>query len=921
MLSHQLLTRKDIGKTARYYQDSADDYYAKTMDATCWQGLGADQLGLQGAVDPVRFRELLAGKIDEQTHIGRDSIRSDSKIRLGIDLTFSAPKSVSLQALVYGDIDIIKAHEQAVKRAIEMAETRACARKKVQGQSMIETTGNLVVAKFRHETSRAQDPQLHTHAIVLNMTKRSDGHWRALKNDDIIQSTRFLGAIYNSELAAGLQKLGYHLKFGRDGNFDLAHISREQIEAFSHRSKEVSDRLMEQGLIRTTATSRQKQQAALSSRQKKVSLDRETLHQSWQNQAKALGISFKKIPHQKQSTQSNTFVPAEEAATQSLQYAIEHLTERQSIVFERELMDVALQHAVGQANWTDLDKEITRKIETGELIQEAPTYYSSEDMKIESSAPLTRNQWVDSLVKKGTPQQQAKKEINDAILQGMLVQSEVRFTTPDALKQEQTILQLEREGRDRFQPILANEKVHALLQHSDLNKGQKSAAALILSTTNQVVGIQGYAGTGKSHMLDKTKQLIEAAGFKVHALAPYGNQVKALQELNVKANTLASFIRGKEKDIDAKTVLVIDEAGVVPTRLMKKVLQLSEKAGSRVVLLGDTAQTKAIEAGRPFDQLQAAGMQTALMDTIQRQQNLELKTAVELAAQGHSALALNHVQHIHEIKDHQARRHAISKDYVQLSSDDRVRTIIVTGTNEARREINKQVRIGLKLEGAGIVCHTLNRRDTTRAERMYAKHYRIGDFIQPERDYPRCGLIRGVLYRIEDSSIGNRLMIRSMENRQTVEFNPMTHRKLSVYEADKKELSSGDVVRITRNNKDLDIANGDRFKIASVSHNQIIITNDQRTLTLDLKQPLHMDYGYTTTVHSSQGLTADRVLIDVHAQSRTTAKDAFYVALSRARFETKIYTNDKNNLPISINRSNTKFAALDLVKKERQKTF
>ncbi len=918
MLSHQLLTRKDIGKTARYYQDSADDYYAKTMDATCWQGAGAEQLGLQGAVDPERFRELLAGKIDEQTQIGRNSIRSDSKIRLGIDLTFSAPKSVSLQALVYGDIEIIKAHEQAVERAIEMAETRAAARKKIQGKSMIETTGNLVVAKFRHETSRAQDPQLHTHAIVLNMTQRKDGQWRALKNDEIIQSTRFLGAIYNSELAAGLQKLGYHLKFGRDGNFELAHITREQIEAFSHRSKEVVAKLIEQGLDRTTATSQQKQRAALSSRQKKVSLDRETLHQTWQNQAKALGISFKKIPHQKQNAQSNEHVPAEEAATQSLQYAVEHLTERQSIVFERELMDTALQHAVGRAKWTDLEKEITRKIEKGELIQEAPLYCSSEEMDSVSSEPLTRSQWVDSLVKTGIPRQKAKIEINDAILQGMLVQSEVRFTTREALKREKTILQLESEGRNRLQPILTNEKAHALLQHSDLNKGQQAAAALILSTTNQVVGVQGYAGTGKSHMLDKTRQLIEAGGFEIRALAPYGNQVKALQELNVKANTLASFIRGKEKDIDAKTVLVIDEAGVVPTRLMEKVLKLAEKAGSRVVLLGDTAQTKAIEAGRPFDQLQAAGMQTALMDTIQRQKNLELKKAVELAAQGHSALALNHVHHIHEIKDNQARQHAIAKEYVQLSSNDRAQTIIVTGTNEARREINKQVRIGLKLEGTGVTCDTLSRRDTTRAERMYAKHYRVGDFIQPERDYLRCGLMRGVLYRIEDSSIGNRLMVRSMENQQTIEFNPMTHRKLSVYEPDKKELSSGDVVRITRNDKDLDIANGDRFKIASMSPNQIIITNGQRTVNLDPKQPLHLDYAYATTVHSSQGLTADRVLIDAHAQSRTTAKDVFYVALSRARFETTIYTNDRSNLPFSISRDNTKFAALELVKRKIQ---
>ncbi|MCX7116922.1 MAG: conjugative relaxase, partial [Legionellales bacterium] len=179
MLSHKLLTRKDIGKAANYYLDAVDDYYAKTLDSTAWQGKGAVVLGLEGAIESERFRELLAGRIDSHISINRASIRSDSKTRLGIDLTFSAPKSVSLQALVYGDIEIIKAHEYAVERAIEMAETRAQARKKIQGQSMIEVTGNLVVGKFRHETSRAQDPQLHTHAIVMNLTQRSDGQWRA----------------------------------------------------------------------------------------------------------------------------------------------------------------------------------------------------------------------------------------------------------------------------------------------------------------------------------------------------------------------------------------------------------------------------------------------------------------------------------------------------------------------------------------------------------------------------------------------------------------------------------------------------------------------------------------------------------------------------------------------------------------------
>jgi hypothetical protein len=349
---------------------------------------------------------------------------------------------------------------------------------------------------------------------------------------------------------------------------------------------------------------------------------------------------------------------------------------------------------------------------------------------------------------------------------------------------------------------------------------------------------------------------------------------------------------------------------------MEKVLQLAEKAGSRVVLLGDTAQTKAIEAGRPFDQLQAAGMQTALMGDIQRQKNADLKKAVEFAAQGDSKQALRQVPDVLEIKDPILRQTRIAKDYVQLSADDRARTIIVTGTNEARREINKQVRIGLALQGMGLECDTLIRRDTTRAERMYAKHYRVGDLIQPEKNYPRCGLERGVLYRVEDTDVGNRLIVRSMDNQQKIAFNPMTYGKLSVYESDKKELSAGDFVRITRNDKDLDLANGDRFKVCSVMPDTITLANDHREVKLDPKQALHLDYAYATTVHSSQGLTADRVLIDAHAQSRTTAQDVFYVALSRARFEAKIYTNDKANLPNAVSRESMKFTALNLLKEK-----
>ncbi|MDP3613767.1 MAG: MobF family relaxase, partial [Rubrivivax sp.] len=269
MLSHQVLTRQDIGDVASYYGDAADDYYAKEGEAQVWQGKGAEALGLQGEVDRDRFRDLLAGRIDPDGPSVRQGTRDDAKTRIGIDLTFSAPKSVSIHALVGGNAAMIAAHDKAVAAALQAAEAMAQARTKVGGKSRLETTGNLVIAKFRHETTRAQDPELHTHAVVMNLTQRADGQWRALKNDEIIKATKYLGSVYRSELAAELQRQGHELRMGREGMFELASMSREQIMAFSQRSQQIEAALAAKGLTREDATTSQLQQATMQTRERK----------------------------------------------------------------------------------------------------------------------------------------------------------------------------------------------------------------------------------------------------------------------------------------------------------------------------------------------------------------------------------------------------------------------------------------------------------------------------------------------------------------------------------------------------------------------------------------------------------------------------------------------------------------------------
>lgn len=1141
MLSVHVMSRQDVERAASYYEDGEDDYYAKDSDAHQWHGEGAAALGLSGPVDSETFRALLAGEVNGRQV--RMSVRRDSKQRIGLDMTFSAPKSVSMQALIHGDKAIIEAHDRAVAAAIKRAETLAQARSKINGKTRVENTGNLIVAAFRHETNREQDPQLHTHAVVMNLTQRRDGQWRALRNDEIVKSTKVLGALYRAELARELTRAGYELRHDRDGLFELAHISRAQVAAFSTRAAQVEAQLAGQGLTRDTATADQKQVATLATRASKRNIDRDELHARWVEHAQSLGIQFDVRRHGL-TPLARVIVeaPAREGAERALRYAIAHLTERQSIVGERELFDVAVRHGMGAVRLDDVEQAADRLVQSGFLIREQPRYRpagephaearpvawwadylanramgraaerdyfeqsrdvmaepttsqfvrdaimelekgtaiaalrdletvddlmrqrdadyyersrdlmaepetssfvrqsilaleqepptsalakinmlgnlaflraleegylpeardaqqrenapdyfeASCDLMVDPATPAFVRQAIDELERSAPPDalrdldalasltelrmatrsrdlmaepatsqfvrdaifaleqrpadearreintlghlmlrravedgflpevrddeqrsalRRAKAQVQHAITVGGLVAVEGRYTTQTAIDREVATLRLESKGRGAVAPIMSGEQARAHLAGVRLNDGQRAAAEMIVTTGNRVVGVQGFAGTGKSHMLDEAKRMMEGAGFRFVALAPYGSQVKALRELGVESKTLASFLAAKDKGLDSRTVVVLDEAGVVPARQMARTLEVIEQAGARVVLVGDKAQTKAIEAGRPFDQLQRAGMTVAGMTQIQRQQDQHLRRAVELAAEGRPSASLAHIASITEIADDSRRRSAVAEHYVALP--DRDRTLIVSGTNEARREINHQVRVGLGLAGKGAEYDTLIRRDTTQAERRHAKNYRLGDIIQPERDYARIGLKRGALYRVIDTGPGNRLTVRDAHGSEH-RFSPMQAGKLSVYQPERAELSRGDRVRITRNDAALDLANGDRFTVAALARDKVTLTDGKRTVELPAGRPLHLDHAYATTVHSSQGLTSDRVLIDAQTTSRTTARDVYYVAISRARHEARIYTNDREHLPVAIERENEKYAALSI---------
>ncbi len=959
---------------AAHYFSCADDYYAKENPGE-WQGEGARYLGLSGPIERAQLARLLDGQLPNGERIQTTFDASEKKKRMGLDLTFSAPKSVSMQALVAGDREVSAAHDRAVTRALEQVEQLAEARKKVKGKSYRERTGNMVIAKFRHEMSRAKDPQLHTHSVILNMTRRADGAWRALSNEDIFRVQHELDAIYKAELAKGLQALGYSIRLVDDkGNFELAHISREQIEAFSARSRVIEEALANEGKTRASASTLERQVIALATRPRKDESEREIVKHYWVEKSRELGIDYGtrarldgrsydvngSREHGRPPEIANTIgrpgdrvnpridgrdrdwddtgkrdrvcatsLPAGLTPAQAVvQYAIRHLSEREAVVRESILMASALRRAVALAGPEDVRAEIKRLVGQGALIEAVPAYRMADR---KDGPALSIAGWTSYLQElKACSSKQAQRYITTAIKRGSLVALEKRYTTQQGLAREKAILAIERTGRGAVAPILELAVVRSVLEQSTLNAGQRSAVETIVATSNRFVGIQGDAGTGKTYTVNQAVALIQQAsvytergGYRTVALAPYGNQVKALKSEGLEAHTLASFLRSKDKPVDNKTIIILDESGVVGARQMQQLMRTVEQAGARMVLIGDTKQTEAIEAGKPFAQLQQDGMQTARISEIQRQKDHELKTAVGHAAESRVTQSLAHLKHVEQLEEPTRRHRAIVSDYMSLTEAERRETLIVAGTNEARREINTMVRESLALTGNGCEFETLSRVDMTQAQRRFAPSYQPGMAIQPEKDYVKVGLMRGETYRVREALPGNALVL-SRQDGTMMTINPRKVTQLSVYRLERTELSVGDTVRINRNDAGRDLTNGDRMRVAGVIGGVVRLESVEqregapvRTLELPTSRALHLEHAYASTVHSSQGLTNDRILIALDTKSRTTSMNLYYVAISRARYEARIYTDSVKSLPAAIARRFDKTTAL-AIQRERE---
>ncbi len=708
----------------------------------------------------------------------------------------------------------------------------------------------------------------------------------------------------------------------------------ESAEGFSTRRAEIEAAVAERGGGNTADDQRLAQRAALMTRAAKRDVDRDVLRESWQRQAEGLGFDAKALVAEAGAREAgrdaekeagrgiaagpgtgNGAMPgaALEAgpgvpdgapmspAGAAVEWAVAHLSEREAVFARTNLLAAALAHGPGAAAIGDIEREVAARETAGTL--------------------------------------------HAARLPG----AEGLLTTDRAVADEHETIALMRAGERRGAQPMRARAVDKALRGGPLTHGQKEAVKLIVAAKDRTVGVQGYAGTGKTTMLRRARGLLEKKGYEVRGLAPSASAARTLEgEAGIGSETLQRFLaryagvaegrmtRKGEKEMRsafAKTALVVDEGSLASTVQAQNLLRIADALRiPRVVLVGDAKQLDAVDAGKPFAQLQAAGMKTAVMDEIMRQRVPALKEAVEASLAGDVARAFDKLgENVAEVKPDNLAGAAAAR-WLALSPEERAHAGLMAPSHGLRGDINAIVRARLvrdgTVHGPATTVERLVSRGYTNAEKTLAANYMRGDVVAFHRPYKRLGVEKGDELRVAGVDRKTRTVrLEGADGRSAAwEPNRIAARAggVEVYRSEQIELRAGDRIRWTRNDAGLGLVNSGTAEVAAVRDGRVTFRlEDGRTLDLAPGDPQlrHLDHAWASTVHAFQGRTVDTVIAAMEANHpHLTTQKSFYVEISRARDRAELVTDDRAALKEQLEAATgERIAALEAVEPDKAK--
>jgi ATP-dependent exoDNAse (exonuclease V) alpha subunit len=723
---------------------------------------------------------------------------------------------------------------------------------------------------FTHDTSRALDPHLHTHCIVFNATfDAAENRWKALQNYELLRARKFAENTYYHEFARELRSFGYRIRNLPRGDFQVEGVPEELCQRFSKRDAEIdkalANLLADHPELGGANISELRAKLATEQRtRKQKDLSRDELRQLWEAQlSKSEQASLRQL-----SGQPNHDATEEKRLSvgEAVQWAEEHLFDRNSVVLECQLWQEALGRARGESFSVSELKDFTQR----------------------------------------------RGYIRDTVRPG-------EVTLREVLLREWEIVQTAKEGVGDCLPLVANPS----LANPQLDDEQRKALDALLRSTNGVSVFRGGAGTGKSFVLRELVEQLRQSGRDVVVLAPQRQQVVEMEKAGFPSpTTVANFLTKRE--LSDSAVIVLDEAGQIGGRQMLELVRLIHERHGRLVLSGDTRQHGAVEASDALLAIERhAGVKPVELHKIRRQnpalgrddderKRIRLyRKAVEAAAAGKLGDSFERLDKMGAIVacgiGEQADK--LADDYLRLAEQNASAVIVSQTWGEVHR-VNSRVRDALKEKGllgaTDSVVQALERIDLTNAQKRDKRFYptdAIIVFNQKVRDVESGakGKLAGILKSSVLVEVGGKFV--TVSNRLLDRLTICQTRELFV--------ANGDRLNLKANRKLASggrVTNGELVTVKSVRADGGVELTDGRVLDKSFREFLP---GYAVTSYGSQGKTVDYVLFSDSTVKPATNAQQWYVTISRGRRGIRIFTPDKQQLRENITRSGHRPLAME----------
>jgi len=880
-------TQCNLTNAKEYFEEHlcVGDYYSEGERVSGqWFGNGAELLELPAIVgreeflklcdnlDP-RTGELLTQRLKTTRAVldGDGQTRDVANRRVFYDFTFSPPKSVSIAALIGEDVRIVEAHTRAVEAALRELERYAGTRVHNDKGISDRTTGNLVAAVFRHDTSRALDPHLHSHCVVFNATWDSvENRWKALQNFEMLRARKYVENVYYHELSRTLRQCGYELENSPRGDFEIKGVSKELCQRFSKRHQEIDDKthelLGQNPELKNGNLKDIREYIAQTEKLRKIKgVSAVTLRKLWLGQVSS--VERNAVATLRNGVVQKASHPNRDEAVAAVVWAEEHLFDRQSVVFEFDLWRHALEHARGQNITIEDLQNITQKRE----------YIRNED----------------------SPHQ---------------------VTTRKTLEREWDIVCMAKDGIGRFDRLCADH----VISNTRLDDDQRQAVSHILNSRDFVTLFRGGAGTGKSFALREVRNGLLAVGRSLQVIAPQRQQVIDLgRDGMAGAQTVSEFLA--KQAIKHGTVVIVDEAGQIGAKQMQQLLRYVSDNGGRVILSGDTRQHGAVEASDALRAIEKySGLRAAELKEIRRQDPARARTsterrqieqyrqAVKEAAEGKLSESFARLARQGAIVectflDQQDR---LAEQYMALAEQQQS-AVVVSQTWSEIHKVNDRVRAALKSRSLiGTDEHpvtALEPVDLTDAQKRDRRFYSDDAVVVLNRNVG--GFKKGQSGRLV-ALTRNGVVLETANTVRTIPFKFVD--RLTVCQPRQLVLADGDRLQLKANATTAGgrrIANGELVTVEKVLPDGRIRLHDGRILPKIYRQFVR---GFAITSYASQGKTVDYVLFSDSTIKPATNRQQWYVTISRGRRGIKIFTNDKAQLRENIIRSGDRALAMDL---------